>query len=98
MPCRQIPHIPDTNLTRAELTEVLEGIVRHLSVKTEDLSSVKRSKISAPDERASSTAMGYFSLTFIGVALGTVLLLDLSKLVSDCTLAFGNVKGSMLKI
>ncbi|KAK3803132.1 hypothetical protein RRG08_060104 [Elysia crispata] len=61
------------SLTNEELEEALEEITTRLTVKKAALSSVKRTKVSAPDQRASSTSMGYFSLSFIGVFLGLVI-------------------------
>ena len=86
-------HFPDTNITLSgeELRKALDQLVAHLTVNAEDLSKVKRSKISAPDDRVSSTTVGLFSITFIGVITGLVIVLDVSKLVSDCRLAVGNL-------
>ena len=80
------------NLTQEELDEMVKTLVAHLSVNTEDLSSVKRSKISAPDDRASSTTMGYFGITLIGVTFGTIIFLDIGKLVFDIRLAISNIR------
>ncbi|KAK3761302.1 hypothetical protein RRG08_014313 [Elysia crispata] len=58
-PCRE-GRIPLTNksFTIEEMEEAVEKIVTHLSVNRAALSSVKRSKVSAPDDRVSSTTIG----------------------------------------
>ena len=93
--CREV-RVPLTNttLTLKELEEAVEKIIDHLSVNTEDLSSVKRSKISAPDNRVSSTTMGMGGIVFIVVVLGLVFVSDVSKLVHDLRSALGGTKKS----
>ena len=68
-------------LTKVELEEVLRHITAHLSVTTDDLSKVRRSKTSEPDHRASSTILGLFSIAFICLTLGLILVSDLSTLI-----------------
>ena len=93
--CREV-RVPLTNttLTMKELEEAVEKIIDHLSVNIEDLSSVKRSKISAPDDRVSSTTMGMGGIVFIVVVLGLVFVSDVSKLVHDLRSALGGTKKS----
>ena len=88
LPCKEagIP-LSNANLTRKEVEEALKKIISHLSVEAESLSKVKRSKISAPDERTSSTMMGIGGLVFILVVLGLMLVFDIPKLVQDVRLA-----------
>ena len=82
--CQEV-NILNTNITlnADELEAILEKIITHLSVNTEALSKVRRAKISAPDDRVSSTTMGLFSLLFIGVTLGLIFMLDINKIVTD---------------
>ena len=91
--CREV-RVPLTNttLTMKELEEAVEKIIDHLSVNIEELSSVKRSKISAPDDRVSSTTMGMGGIVFIVVVLGLVFVSDVSKLVHDLRSALGGTK------
>ncbi|RUS87313.1 hypothetical protein EGW08_004925, partial [Elysia chlorotica] len=92
MLCRQgVPTLlTNKTLTTKEVQETVDEIVNHLSVKTEKLSSVKRSKISAIDDRVSSTTMGMGGLIFIGIVFGFVLVSDMRKLVHDLKIAVGN--------
>ena len=93
--CREV-RIPLTNttLTTKEVEETVEKIITHLSVKKEALSSVKRSKISAPDDRVSSTTMGMGGMVFIGVVLGLVFVSDVSRLLYHLRAALGGIKRS----
>ena len=91
--CLEAQYEPsNVTLTEEELQNVLDQIVANLSVNTDDLSKVRRSKISAPDDRASSTTVGLFGISFVGVVLGLVFILDLSKLVSDIRLGFAKMR------
>ena len=92
-PCRE-GRIPLTNksFTIEEMEEAVEKIVTHLSVNRAALSSVKRSKVSAPDDRVSSTTIGMAGMVFVGVVLGLIFISDIIKLVYDFRLAFGNIK------
>ncbi|GFS19614.1 hypothetical protein ElyMa_006877400, partial [Elysia marginata] len=94
-PCRQdrIPYINFT-LSTKEIEETKDKIINHLKVETEALSSFKRSKISAPDQRASSTSMGIFGLGFITIILVVVIVSDISKLLLDIKLALANIRYS----
>ena len=87
----RLPLINKT-LTVEEVEETVEKIITHLSVNKEVLSSYKRRKISAPDDRVSSTTMGMGGIIFIGAVLGLVFISDISKLLYDFRLAFGNIK------
>ncbi|RUS85336.1 hypothetical protein EGW08_006879, partial [Elysia chlorotica] len=86
----------NTTLTQKEVQETVEEIVTHLSVQTEKLSSVTRSKTSAPDDRASSTTMGMGGMVFIGVVFGLIILSDISKILHDLRIAMRNIKKSKL--
>ncbi|GFR85615.1 hypothetical protein ElyMa_000700700 [Elysia marginata] len=87
-----IPNATAVTMTTEELEEALEEITQHLTVETSSLSSVRRTKESAPDERASSTSMGYFSLVFICVFLGLLILSDCRKLYVDLRTAVENIR------
>ncbi|GFR66094.1 hypothetical protein ElyMa_001962100 [Elysia marginata] len=87
--CRPaVPMHTNVTFTTEEVEESVEKIVTHLSVKPETLSSVKRSKISAPDDRVSSATMGMGGVAFIGLVLGLVILSDVVKILSDIRLAW----------
>ena len=91
--CREV-RIPQTNktLTSEEVEETVEKIIMNLIVNRGALSSVKRSKISAPDNRVSSTTMGLAGIVFTVLVFGLIFISDISKLVHDFRLAFGNIK------
>lgn len=91
--CPVTPNTTEVTMTSSELEEALEQITTHLTVEKSSLSSTKRAKESAPDERASSTSMGYFSLSLIGAFLGLVIVSDFGKLFIDMKLAIRNIKS-----
>ena len=92
-PCKEIPLI-NTTFSKKEVEEIVEKLIVHLRVKAEDLSKVKRSKTSAPDDRVSSTTMGMGGIVFIAVVLGLVFVSDISKLLKDLRMAIRDVKKS----
>ncbi|KAK3742043.1 hypothetical protein RRG08_060127 [Elysia crispata] len=78
--CREIrTPLSNTTLTLKEMEGTVEKIITHLRVNTEELSSVKRSKISAPDDRVSSTTMGMGGIVFIVVVTGLMIVSDIGK-------------------
>ncbi|RUS71019.1 hypothetical protein EGW08_021221, partial [Elysia chlorotica] len=84
-------------LTSEQLENVLEEITTRLTVPKAGLSSVKRTKVSVPDHRVSSTSMGYFSLVFIAAFLGLVIVSDLRKLFVDMRIATRNIRAAFGK-
>ncbi|KAK3750363.1 hypothetical protein RRG08_060125, partial [Elysia crispata] len=95
--CREIrTPLSNTTLTLKEMEETVEKIITHLRVNTEELSSVKRSKISAPDDRVSSTTMGMGGIVFIVVVTGLMIVSDIGKLVHDLRFALGVTNKSKI--
>ena len=64
-----------------------------LLVLQETLSATIRKKESAPDERKSSTGIGYLGITMMVVVFGSLVLLDLTSLCAHFKMAASNVKG-----
>ena len=93
-PCREIRYpLTNTTLTMDEVEETVEKIIMYLTVNTKELSSHKRSKISAPDDRVSSTVIGMGGIIFIGVTFGLIFVSDIGKLICDLRLAMSDLKS-----
>ncbi|RUS71797.1 hypothetical protein EGW08_020433, partial [Elysia chlorotica] len=93
-PCRVVrTPVVNATPTKRQVQEKVEEIVTHLSVQPEKLSSVKRSKTSAPDLRASSTTMGLGGIIFIGALFGLLIVSDFSKIVHDLRFFLGSTEG-----
>ena len=58
----------------------------------ETLSATIRKKESAPDERKSSTGIGFLGITMMVVVFGSLVLLDLTSLCAHFKMAASNVK------
>ena len=69
------------NQTSEEIRQELEQIVASLTVNKKLTSSYKRKLNSAEDSRASSRYIGYLGVVFIAVVFGSIVLIDLSKLI-----------------
>ena len=68
-----------TNLTT---TEIVEQLVKNLTVDKADLSSERRKLTSAKDERNSSQTIGTVGVVIISVTVGSIFLLDAVRVVS----------------
>ncbi|KAK3099848.1 hypothetical protein FSP39_010716, partial [Pinctada imbricata] len=79
--CLSVCHCSGTiNMTTEELQEILKNIRMVLKIDTKELSSNRRKKISAPDERLLSKSMGYVAVIVL-VFIGSVIIIsDLSNL------------------
>ncbi|XP_076447114.1 uncharacterized protein LOC143284298 [Babylonia areolata] len=80
-----------TSMPPESLTSVLSSIVSELSVDRQNLSSTRRKKISAEDDRPSAQTVGYFGVAIIvATGLGIVILdsgalyRDIKKLLASC--------------
>ena len=73
------------NRTNEELLEILQPVLKklenELKVQNTKLSSYKRKKISAPDDRKSSNTIGYFGIAFIATVFGLLVIADVTKLI-----------------
>lgn len=65
----------------------------HLIKPKDTLSATVRKKISAPDERKSSTGLGYMGISMLAVVFGGLVLLDLASLIAHAKIAYNNIKG-----
>ncbi|RUS83228.1 hypothetical protein EGW08_008992 [Elysia chlorotica] len=72
------------NMTSAseEFQEMLESISKFIRVESQNTSQSRRKKESAQDNRVSSVSVGVFSCSIIFVALGLIVLMDVSSLVA----------------
>ncbi|KAL8616806.1 hypothetical protein ACOMHN_017843 [Nucella lapillus] len=87
--CQRIQ--PTTSLPPASLSSVIKSIVKELSVDKTQLSSVRRKKVSAEDDRPSAQTVGYFGVAIIiATAVGIVILdsgalyRDVKRLIASC--------------
>ncbi|KAK3093115.1 hypothetical protein FSP39_011291 [Pinctada imbricata] len=67
-----------------KLQERLKAISDILKVEKSTLSSVVRKKTSAPDERTSSTNIGYFGIAIIVSAISILVMFDIIKCFQTC--------------
>ena len=90
---------PNINLNRTitellkpgKIEEVVAEIRTKLSMKKQNLSAVKRTKISAPNEKQSSKNLGYFNISFFGIFFSLVILSDCPKVFRDIRSAVRNI-------
>ncbi|XP_070197346.1 uncharacterized protein [Littorina saxatilis] len=68
-------------------------VEKELIVPKETLSATVRKKESAPDERKSSTSIGYLGITMMAAVFGGLVLMDLTSLLAHIKMALTNVKG-----
>jgi len=61
--------------------EVVEQLVQNLTIERSDLSSVRRKKTSAQDDRKSSQTFGVVGVIVISIVCGSVVLLDIPKVI-----------------
>ena len=98
-PCSEIRNpLTNTTLTMEEVEETGRRLVSQLSVKTETLSSVRRSKISAPDDRVSCAVMGMTGILFVGIAFGLIFFLDASNIVHHLRFAICRSKNTQIEL
>jgi len=67
-----------TNLTT---TEIVEQLIKNLTVDKGDLSSEHRKLTSANDERSSSQTIGTVGVAILSVVFGSIILLDIVRLL-----------------
>jgi len=67
-----------TNLTT---TEIVDQLVKNLTVDKTDLSSEQRKLTSANDERSSSQTIGTVGVAILSVVFGSIILLDIVRLL-----------------
>ncbi|XP_076467572.1 uncharacterized protein LOC143298577 [Babylonia areolata] len=85
--------IPETEEEKEQfLEEHKEEVQKELIVPTATLSATIRKKESAPDERPSSTSIGFLGISLIVIVFGSLVLLDLTSLLAHIKLAATNVK------
>ncbi|ESP00029.1 hypothetical protein LOTGIDRAFT_230983 [Lottia gigantea] len=89
-----VPVIPATEEEFQEFVEEKrDEAKKELIVEKKNLSAVVRKKISAPDERDSSTGMGYFGIAAISIVLGGLILADVSAMIKDAKLMVDNLRS-----
>ncbi|XP_062600806.1 uncharacterized protein LOC134262428 [Saccostrea cucullata] len=79
-PCSVTVNITDSNLTLAEKVEQLK---KELTVNKRNTSAHRRSKISMADHRVSATSIGSLGVVILSVVLGSICMLDLTRVRCD---------------
>ena len=74
--------LPNANLSKAELADILGEIVVKLTVNKRNLSSAMRKKSSAPDYRITSRTLGCFAGVMIFLPILLLFVVDLPGVVS----------------
>jgi cytoskeletal protein RodZ len=74
-----------TNITISEvaLEEKVNRLKKELSVNKKNTSAHRRSKISVPDHRVSATSIGSMGVVILSVVLGSICLMDLTRVRCD---------------
>ncbi|KAK3101286.1 hypothetical protein FSP39_002408 [Pinctada imbricata] len=81
-------HPPDfrTKNISQSLERKLQSIRKVLTIDKSNLSSTKRRKISASDDRKSARGIGFVGLTILCIVMGLIVLMDLPLLLSHVTI------------
>nr|KAG5707809.1 hypothetical protein BaRGS_015969 [Batillaria attramentaria] len=72
--------------------EYKEEVKKELVVPKDTLSATVRKKVSAPDERQSSTGIGALGVAMMAVVFGGLILMDLTTVFAHVKMAAGNVR------
>lgn len=65
------------------MSSLLSSIVHDLTVSKDNISAVRRKKISMPDERRSAQTMGYIGVVVIVTVILGIVVLDFGALLKD---------------
>lgn len=80
-PCSKVQaHAKYQNLTEEKLESIIQEIKKELLVPKTNLSSLRRKKTSARDDRHSSIGIGYIGLVFLIIVFGAFVLSDITSL------------------
>ncbi|KAL8573377.1 hypothetical protein ACOMHN_032392 [Nucella lapillus] len=89
--------LPSTEKEKEDfLEEHKQEVKKELIVPTETLSATIRKKESAPDERPSSTSIGYLGVTMMVLVFGGLVLMDLTSLLTHVKIAAFNIKTAIV--
>ncbi|KAK6168356.1 hypothetical protein SNE40_020907 [Patella caerulea] len=77
----------------AEVLVEVEKTQNELRLSTKNLSATVRKYISAPDQRKTSSSLGYVGIAALGIVLGGLVVADISAMVRDVKRLIYNVKG-----
>ncbi|KAK3090882.1 hypothetical protein FSP39_015452 [Pinctada imbricata] len=94
-PCNLVGNPAKANLSVEQKAEILENHVKELKVDKKKLSSSIRKKISAPDNRPSSTAFGGLGILMITLAVAILVFFDATTLKNHFIMFYHNVKAIM---
>ena len=91
-PCNKVGDPALNNMTVAETLKVVKQIKQELMVDKSELSSTKRKKISAPDERPSSRGLGALGIVVLISILCMLIIGDAHAFGRDFTNCLRNVR------
>lgn len=81
------------NLTKEKIDRIVEEIKKELTVEKGNLSSSIRKKISAKDNRPSSTGIGSVGIVFFVIVFGGLILSDVSAIYQHLIILKNNIRG-----
>ena len=79
--CRNIGKPRYTEVTPHVINQIQQEISKELSLKKETLSSLIRTKISAPSKTQVSKSIGYIGIIMLSMTLGFLVILDIPILI-----------------
>ena len=92
-PCDKVH--PERVFNDSEKKQILDAHVKELTVDKKKLSSALRKKISAKDDRPSSTAFGGLGIILLIVAAGVLIFFDYTILRAHITMLYHNIKAML---